>query len=72
MQPSDLDFYSTKELVAELVRRKTFLGVVIHAEDEHRGKPWGEEKIFKVHFNDNLSAEQTGRLLGSITEHLNR
>ena len=40
MQPSDLAFYTTKELVAELMQRKTFLGVIVHAEKELKGPAW--------------------------------
>jgi hypothetical protein len=66
---SGLEFYTTNELVSELMRRKTFLGVVVHSTDELRGA-WSGEKVFQVHFNSNLDTEQAGRLLDAIAAHL--
>ena len=40
MNGADLAFYTTSELVTELMARKTFLGVVLHAEKEVRHRPW--------------------------------
>ena len=68
---SDLAFCTTQELIDELLRRKTFLGVVIRSDQEYRCGNWGEERIFKVHFNENLSAAQAGRLLDVVANHLN-
>lgn len=70
MQPSELELYSTQELIDELMRRQTFLGVVIHAEQELKTHTWGDERIFKVHFNNNLDAAQTGRLLDSVANYI--
>jgi hypothetical protein len=72
MQPSELAFYTTKELVDELMRRKTFLGVVIHSQEELKSASWDGERIFKVHYNSNLNAEQAHRLLDAVTEHMER
>jgi hypothetical protein len=69
MEPSPLELYTTRELVQELMRRQTFLGVVVHAEQELRG-PWRGERIFEVHFNSNLQAEQAARLLEAVTERM--
>ena len=66
---SELAFFTTQDIVNELMRRKTFLGVVIHAADECRGT-WTGEKTFKVHVNGNLSTEQAGRLLDTIADHI--
>ena len=55
MELSGLEFCTTKELIEELMRRKTFLGVVVHAEEELKAA-WQGERIFKVRFNDNLNA----------------
>ena len=41
---NDLAFVTSQELVNELMRRKTFLGVVIHAEGDVRG-PWVRPKV---------------------------
>jgi hypothetical protein len=72
MQSSELAFYTTKELVDELMRRKTFLGVVVHSEEELKSAAWTGERMFKVHFNSNLDAEQACRLLDTVTEHMQR
>jgi len=72
MQPSDLAFCTTKELVDELMQRKTFLGVVIHAEQELKQPNWTGEKIFQLHVNPNLKTEEAGRLLGVVASHLDR
>ena len=72
MQPPELAFYTTPELIDELMRRKTFLGVVIHSEREFREDTWRGDKVFKVHLNSNLDADQACRLLGVVTTHLDR
>lgn len=72
MQEADLAFYTTQELIKELVRRSTFLGVIVHSEQEMRGKDWGQERMFKVHFNSNLSATEASRLLDVVAEHMDR
>ena len=56
----DLAFYTTEELIEELLSRHTFLGVVVHSTEEHRGTQWQGEKQFQVHFNDNLSPPEAG------------
>jgi hypothetical protein len=70
MHPEDLELYPTSDLIAELMRRQSFLGIVIHSEEEQKGQEWKGEKIFKVHFNANLDAGQVSRLLGAVTEHM--
>lgn len=72
MEPSELALFTTRELIEELTRRTTFLGVVVHSEKDYRAPSWGPERVFKVQFNSNLSAPQAGRLLGTIAEHLDR
>jgi hypothetical protein len=69
MQPSELELCTTVELVKELVRRKTFLGVVVHCEQELKGE-WVGERTFRVRFNENLSSAQAARLLEAITDYL--
>jgi len=61
-------FFTTKELIEELMRRKTFLGVVVHSEQELRGPHWTGEKMFQVHLNENLDPAQASRLLDMSTE----
>jgi len=70
MNESDLDFCTTRELIDELMRRKTFMGVVLHADPEWKGGDWGERQTFRVHFNSNLSTPEATRLLDVIARHL--
>jgi hypothetical protein len=73
VQESDLNLYTTDELVAELVRRTTFLGVVVRSETEFKDQVWGPERVFKVHFNPkNLGSAQVGRLLDTVAEGIER
>ncbi len=65
MQPTALELSTISELVEELVRRKTFLGVIVHSEEEQKG-PWRGERMFKVRFNENLDAGETCRLLEHV------
>lgn len=69
---SELEFCTTQELIDELMRRRTFLGVVVQADGDHRGGGWDDEKLFRVRFNENLSPEEVARLLGVIAGHLER
>lgn len=71
MEPSTLELYPTSDLVEELMRRKTFLGVVVHSEQELKGE-WQGERTFQVHFNSNLSSGQASRLLESVAEYMQR
>src|SRR5437763_206940 len=70
MQPSDLAFYTTGELITELLRRKTFLGVIVHSEEELKGRAWTGEKVFQIHFNSNLKAAEACRLLDVVADHM--
>lgn len=72
MEPSDLEFFTTAELIQELMRRKTFLGVVVHSQEERKKDGWDKEQTFKVHFNANLDVLQTSRLLGAVAEYIDR
>ena len=72
MQEADLAFFTPQELVDELMRRKTFLGVVVRSENEIRNGQWGDERIFKVQFNENLDSTQVSRLLDVVVDYLNR
>jgi len=71
----DLAFFTSAELIEELLSRHTFLGVIVHSADAHRGRAWeGEawegEKQFQVHFNDNLSPPEAARLLATVSDHM--
>jgi hypothetical protein len=70
MTPGELELYSTQELIDELVRRTTFLGVVVHAHQENRG-PWDEgRRVFRVHYNSNLDNDEACRLLAIVSEQM--
>jgi hypothetical protein len=71
MQDPDLAFYSTQELVDELLRRQSFLGVIVQAADDNRQDKWPDERMFKVQFNNSLSTDQAGRLLEVVAEYMN-
>jgi hypothetical protein len=70
MHANDLAFYTTQELISELMQRKTFLGVVIHSSDEHRGREWAGKGLFKLHFDSNLDTDQAARLLERVARYL--
>jgi hypothetical protein len=70
MQASELAFFTTKELISELVRRRTFLGVVVHSEKEFKRPEWGGERMFKVHFNSNLGKDEVARLLERVSDYM--
>jgi hypothetical protein len=70
VQPSELAFYTTTELIDELLCRQTFLGVIVHSETEHRDNTWKGDKVFRVRFNANLDPQQTCRLLEVVAAHL--
>jgi len=66
----ELAFYSSAELIAELMRRRTFLGVVVHSAEEIKNGRWGEERNFQVHLNGNLEVDQAARLLDRIASYM--
>jgi len=70
MQSTDLAFCTSDELIRELVARNTFYGCIIQSAEDHKHDQW-DERTFRVHFNQNLDRECTGRLLDRIAEHLN-
>lgn len=71
MEAGELAFYPTQDLVNELMKRTTFLGVVVHSEEEWKGDSWGQERTFKVQFNSNLDTVEASRLLSRVAEYLN-
>jgi hypothetical protein len=72
MQTGALELHTTSELISELMRRTTFLGVVVHSEEEFKNRDWKGERVFKVHFNSNLDREQARRLLDAVSDRLAR
>jgi len=67
---SELAFYTNEELISELMRRRTFLGVVVQSESEWKDDQWGDERTFRVHFNGNLATEEAGRLLSRVASYI--
>jgi len=71
MHPPELAFYSSAQLVDELTRRQAFLGVILHAMEETRGKGWAGNKTFQVRFNDhNFDLDEACRLLGEVAARM--
>lgn len=66
----DLELYSTRELIDELLRRTTFQGVIVHAQDEAKNPEWDGERMFLVRHNASLDTEQAGRLLDVVSQHI--
>jgi len=70
MKPSELEFFSTRELIDELLSRTTFQGVIVHSHDEARSRDWSGERIFNVRHNANLDIEEAGRLLDVVSQFI--
>lgn len=66
----ELELFSTRELIDELMRRRTFLGIVVHSDQELKEPSWNDERVFKVHFNGNLDSMEAGRLLESVASRM--
>ncbi len=64
-----LDLYTTRELIQELMRRSTFLGVIVHSEQELKG-PWRGERTFAVRYSPSLDSGQACRLLDVVAGYL--
>jgi len=69
-EPTPLELSTTQELIGELVRRGTFLGVVIESEKEYRSDGWGPERMFRVHLSRHLDTPEALRLLDAIVTRL--
>jgi hypothetical protein len=69
MQDSELAFYTTDELIQELMRRHTFYGCVVHSSEQHKGDDWSE-RTFRVHFNHNLDHARASRLLETVAQYM--
>ena len=72
MQSPELAFCTTQELIEELMRRNTFQGVVVHADDELKHEDTDGTKIFKVHLNANLSTTQASRILETVAAYIDQ
>ena len=63
----DIEYYTTNELIKELVSRHTFIGIIINSTKE--AKLTEEHPNWNVLFR-NLSAEQVHFILKGITQQL--
>ena len=70
MFPTELELCTTQQLVDELLKRRTFLGVVVHSEQELKSENWAGERVFKVQHNSNLHSEEVGRLLDAVASYM--
>jgi len=70
MESGDLTFCTTRELINELLSRKTFLGLVLHSEQELKTKHWSGEQVFRLHLNSNLNSDEASRLLDAVAAHI--
>jgi hypothetical protein len=70
MEPSELELYTSQQLIDELMRRQSFLGVVVHSLEDPHGRGWRGQQTFQLRVNDNLDLEQAHRLLGEVLERL--
>jgi hypothetical protein len=70
MTHGELELFSTGELIQELLRRTTFQGVVVHAQEGVKTRNWTGERVFRVRFNENLDPEEAGRLLDVVGQHI--
>jgi hypothetical protein len=66
----DLQFFTTKDLIHEIMNRKTFQGVIIHAEGDYKSQEWVGAKNFKVHYNNNLEKKETCAILEVLSQTL--
>lgn len=66
----DLELVSTRALIAELLRRSTFQGVIVHSSDEAKQHAWTGERHFSVRFSQDLDAERAARLLAVVSDHI--
>lgn len=69
-QPGELEFFSTEELIDELMKRTTFQGVIVHARDGAKSRHWSGERVFRVRINQNLAPEEAGRLLDVVSQQI--
>ena len=69
MHSSELAFYTSNELISELMNRSTFFGCVVHSADDHKHDTW-DERTFRVHFNRNLDSARASRLLDTVAHYM--
>jgi hypothetical protein len=70
MNAGELELIATHDLINELLRRKTFQGVIVHAADEAKTPHWTGERLFAVRHNANFDTEEAGRLLDVVSQYI--
>jgi len=70
MKPGELELFSTRALIDELLGRTCFQGVIVHAVDGAKDRHWDGERVFAVEHNANLDLEEAGRLLDVIGQYI--
>jgi len=66
---SDLELYTSEELIQELLFRTTFVGVIIRSEKEAKGV--SGHRNFRVDSSPNLNYDQTLTILNGLVSQLN-
>ncbi len=69
MPGDELAFFTSAQLIQELMQRTTFYGCIVHAAGDHRGEDW-QERLFHVHCGPALSTAEASRLLETISERI--
>lgn len=65
-----IEFYTSEELVQELSKRNTFVGIIIHSEKEHKA----EHSLHK-HWHvvsSNLTNEQALKLMNDVANYFQK
>ena len=70
MNPTELELFTTQDLINELLRRTTFQGVIVHAIDGAKSRHWTGERLFAVDHNATLDTEEAGRLLDVVSQYI--
>lgn len=65
---SDLELYTSEELIQELLGRTTFVGVLIRSEKEAKGI--SGHRSFRVDSTPNLNDDQTFNILDGLVGQL--
>jgi len=70
MKLGDLELFATQDLIDELLRRKTFQGVIVHTLEEAKNHDWRGERLFVVRHNASLDTDEAGRLLDVVSQYI--
>lgn len=67
-KPPDLELYTSEELIQELLRRTTFVGVLIRSQDEAKGI--SKHRCFRVDGSLNISDDQIFEILDGLVSQM--